>query len=335
MIKCCRGVIWKDSVAAYYLRGIERTLKLEKDLYEGKYKPGPVKHFRVLSPKPRDIASIGIRDRIYQRTLNDNAIYPIMARSFIRANCACQTGKGTDFARDYLKRFLRSYYLKYGTTGYVAQFDVHGYYPNMSHRVVKELLKGKLPADVYPHVERILDGQYDGDRGYNPGSQMIQIAGISLLNDLDHYIKERLHIRYYIRYMDDFILIHQDKAHLEKCYAAIENYLQNRLELELNPKKSRIYGLEDGIVFLGFTYRLTKTGKVLMQISSENVRRQRRKLKRLVHKVLRGNLPRKTVDEGFRTWCAHAGKGNSYKLLQRMKAYYKNLWKDGIANVKS
>ena len=67
----------------------------------------------------------------------------------------------------------------------------------------------------------VLDGQYEGDTGYNPGSQMIQIAGIAFLDEVDHYIKERLRIKHYIRYMDDFILIHKDKEYLRQCQEAI------------------------------------------------------------------------------------------------------------------
>ena len=98
MWKCKRGVIWKDSVASYCLNGIERTLKLSKDLHNGKYKARPPIHFKITSPKPREIASITFRDRVFQRSLNDNVVYPIMSNSFIYDNFACQKGKGTDAA---------------------------------------------------------------------------------------------------------------------------------------------------------------------------------------------------------------------------------------------
>ena len=77
MMKTKKGVLWKDSVAAYYHRGIERTERLSQQLHDGTYKPCPPKHFSITSPKPREIASIAYRDRVYQRSLNDNVVYII------------------------------------------------------------------------------------------------------------------------------------------------------------------------------------------------------------------------------------------------------------------
>ena len=88
MLKCQQGVLWKDSVASYRMNAIERTLNLSRDLYSGRYKAKPTVKFRITSPKPRDIASITFRDRVYQRSLNDNVVYPVMSRSFIYDNYA-------------------------------------------------------------------------------------------------------------------------------------------------------------------------------------------------------------------------------------------------------
>ena len=327
MQKCRKGVIWKDSVASYSLNGIERTMKLSEQLHDGTYKAKPPVHFQITSPKPREIASITFRDRVFQRSLNDNAVYPTMSKSFIYDNFACQKGKGTDAARNRLKEFLQKYYRKHGHDGYVAQFDIHGYYPNMSHEVTENLFKETLTDDICNLVLRILREQYGGDKGYNPGSQLIQIAGISILDKFDHFVKEQLHAKFYIRYMDDFMIISHDYAYLEQCMIAVEQYLNN-LSFELNPKKTRIYPLKEGIEFLGFYYKLTETGKVIKTVRTENVKRERKKLRRLVAKSQRGGLPREKVDESYAAWRNHASKGNSYRLLQRMDAYYQSLWGD-------
>lgn len=327
MNKCRKGVIWKDSVAAFVLRGVERTMKLARDLQKGKYKPSPPKHFTVTHPKPREIASIAFRDRVYQRSLNDNEVYPRMTKGFIYDNFACQKGKGTDAARNRLIDFMRKHYRRFGVDGYVAQFDVKGYYPNMDHGIAEETFKRTLPDWVYRRVVDILRTQYEGDKGYNPGSQLVQIAGISVLNPLDHYIKEQLRIKYYIRYMDDLILIHPDREYLEECREKITAYMAG-LKFEAHEKKTRVYPLKNGIRFLGFDFRLTTTGKVLMMVRPESVKAQRKKLRRLVAKSKRGDLPREKVDESYAAWRNHAGKGNSYHLLKRMDAYYNDLWRE-------
>ena len=327
MRKCQLGVIWKDSVAHFVLNGPEEVMKLEAELKSGEYQPRKPKQFVVNSPKRREISSIPFRDRVYQRSLNDKVLYPVMTRSFIYDNWACQKGKGTDHARERLKEFLHRFYRKHATEGYFAQFDIHGYYPNMDHAYIENMFREKLEPSVFRRVQEVLRHQYPGDKGYNPGSQMIQIAGISALNPLDHYIKEQLHIRLYIRYMDDFILIHEDRSYLEECMKKIIRKLEE-CRFEVNPKKTRIFPINEGIMFLGFQYRLTETGKVLMFINPKNVKAKRKNLRRLVTKSKKGLIPKESVDESFRAWKDHASKGNSFKLLQRMDKYYADLWKE-------
>ena len=331
MLRCKCGVTWKGSVASFYLNGLERIADLHRDLVSGRYKARPPMLFSITYPKVREIASIAFRDRVYQRSLNDNAIYPLMTKSFILDNYACQKGKGTDKARERLKTFLRKHYRQYGTEGWVAQFDVHGYYPTMPHDTAEQTFRDRLPADIYPMVETILREQYPQEQGYRAGSQLIQIAGVSILDRFDHYVKERLHAKLYLRYMDDFMIISSDREYLERCSEEIVRYLEG-IGYFLNYKKTRIYKLEEGISFLGFTFRLTETGKVLMQVRPENVKAQRKKLRRLVARSKKGLIPREKVDESYSSWKAHAGKGNSFKLLSRMDLYYQSLWK-GQENV--
>ena len=330
MRKCQLGVTWKTSVAHFVLNAPEEVLKLESELKDGSYRPRPPKCFTILAPKRREISSISFRDRVYQRSLNDNVLYPTMTKSFIYDNWACQKGKGTDRARNRLKQFLQEYYRKHGSEGWIAQFDIHGYYPNMDHAYVEQMFAEKLEPEALTRVIDVLHSQYGGDKGYNPGSQMIQIAGISALDKLDHYIKEQLHIRYYLRYMDDFILIHHDREYLEECKAKIAAHLAAG-KFELNEKKTRIFPISEGIMFLGFQYSLTETGKVLMFVNPKNVKAKRKNLRRLVARSKKGLIPKASVDESYRSWRDHAAKGNSYQLLQRMDKYYKDLWRNDDA----
>lgn len=330
MMKTRKGVLWKDSVASYYHRGVERTDKLCKQLHDGSYKASPPKHFTITSPKKREIASISYRDRIYQRSLNDNVIYPVMTNGFIYDNFACQKGKGTDPARERLTEFLRKYYRKNGVNGYVCQIDIHGYYPNMKHTVVEKNFREHLPEWAFKRTAKILKEQYDGNIGYNPGSQLIQIAGISLLNGLDHFIKEKLHIRFYIRYMDDLILIHQSRDYLKGCLEQIKEKLAE-IGFETNPNKTRIYEIRKGIMFLGFLFKLTDTGKVIRTADPVKVKTARKKYRRLVAKAKHGECLKESVDASFQTYVDHLSKGNSWQLVNRLQKYYNKLW-EGTEN---
>lgn len=330
MWKCARGVMWKDSVAHYVLNGIRETLKLEEQLESGTYQQRPPLHFKITSPKPRDIISVAYRDRVYQRSLNDNSVYPQMTRHFIYDNAACLENKGTDFARDRLKHFLREYFRKNGTDGYILQTDVHGYYPSMRHDVAEKILREGLDPESFERCREVLESQYAGDTGYNPGSQMVQIIGVSMLNKIDHCIKEQMHINAYIRYNDDSILIHQDREHLERCKARIGATLAD-IGLEFNHKKTKIIHVTDEFEFLGFYFKLTETGKVLMRLDPERAKKERRKLRRMAAKYHRGEMPKETVYQSYGGWREHASRGNNTKLIMRMDAYIKELMegKDG------
>lgn len=326
-MKCKRCVLWKPSVKHFSLNAVEEVFRMERKLKNGTWKNSKPRPIKILYPKKRDGLSIAIRDRVYQRSINDNVLYPAVTRAFILDNCACQKGKGIDFARARLKKHMWNYYTHYGPSGYILQIDIKGYYPNMRHDVVKAKFRRYLDDDVYQRVCDVLDTQYVGDVGYNPGSQMVQIAGISLLDDLDHICKERLRARYYIRYMDDILILMNDRSRLEDVLGDIEAELR-KIGFRLNKKKTHISPLEQGFLFLGFEYRMTKTGKVIMSLNSENIKHERRKLRRMVDLAKAGRITRAKVDECYRSWKANASKGNTFKLIERMDRYYRDLWEE-------
>ena len=270
---------------------------------------------------------MSFKDRIYQRSINDNVLYPAMAKTFIKENCACQHGKGTDYARTLLKKQIWRYYRNNGLEGYVFQFDISGYYLNMKHDKVIEMFAKQVDGMTLDRITGILNNQYQGEKGYNPGSQMVQIAGISYLNKPDHFIKEQTDIKDYIRFMDDGIMFHPSKEYLEWVWKTLEEMLKP-LGLLFNPKKTHIQPISKPFTFLGFKYRITETGKVIMSVDSQNVKHERRKLKKMVRKVKKGEMTKSKVDECYASWKNHASKGNSYKLICRMDKYYKNLWKE-------
>ena len=325
--KCKHGVMWKPSTKHYSLNEVEETHRMCDKLEKGTWQNGQPRPIQILYPKKRDGLSIALKDRIYQRSINDNVLYPVVQRSFILDNAACQKGKGIDYARARLKKHLWNYYTHHGTEGYILQIDIKGYYPNMRHDAVKAKFRRYLDDDVYQAVCDVLDTQYKGEIGYNPGSQMVQIAGISLLDDLDHYCKERLHARHYMRYMDDILVIHHDKDELMRILAEIEAKLST-IGFEVHKDKTHITPLSDGFLYLGFEYRMTSTGKILMTLNSANIKHERRKLRKLVRLAKEGRITKAKADECFLSWKANASKGNSYKLIKRMNDYYNELWKE-------
>ena len=184
-----------------------------------------------------------------------------------------------------------------------------------------------LPDDICDSISSILEKQHiNGGSGYNPGSQMVQIVALSILNDVDHYIKEKLHIKVYHRYNDDLLMVHESKEYLEHCLECITEMFES-IGFKINYKKTIITKLSDGFDFLGFTYHMTDTGKIIMIVKSENVKHERQKLERMVTKSKRGELPKSKVDESFNGWKTYVSEGNSKKLIMRMNKYYSELWR--------
>ena len=321
MLKCRLGVMWKASVASFVLNGAENVSKLCDELHDGTYRPRRPSHFTVTYPKRREIVGISFRDRVYQRSLNDNCVYPIMSRSWIRDNYACQAGKGTDDGRARFKCFLERHYREHGAEGWVLSIDVRGYYANMRHDLVEALFRGKLPPWAAEMAVGVLRSQYPGEVGYNPGSQIVQIAGVSLLSGVDHYAKERLGLRHYGRYMDDIKVVHRDRARLERCRDEIGAQLA-RIGLELHPRKTVIRPVTACTPFLGFDFRLTRTGKALMTVRPENVKAMRRRISRLTALEARGLRPPGTAAAAYIGWRAHAEKGDSRRLVERCDKWF-------------
>lgn len=322
---CKKGVIWKDSVASYHANRFVKTVRLKDRILSGNYQPKPGDRFLVYEPKVREIMSIKYQDRIFQRRLNDDVLYPEMTRSFIYDNMACQRGAGTDKTLDRMNCHLQRYFRKYEKEFYVLQCDIHHYYQTMPHDLTEKMFLDRFSDPwVKTEISKVLN-TFDGDVGYNPGSQTIQIAGIAYLDKMDHLIKEQLRIKGYIRYMDDFVLLHPSREYLESCLEEIKTYLAS-VGLELNAK-TRIYPVKDGIPFLGFHFFLTDTGRVIRKIKHKNISRERRRLRKLVAKANAGEMTRREVDLCYQSWKAHAKRGNTNNLIRHMDQYYDNIWR--------
>ena len=126
-----------------------------------------------------------------------------------------------------------------------------------------------------------------------------------------------------MRYMDDFILIHEDKAVLQAALSEIEKKL-SALGLTLN-KKTCIFPLKQGVIWLKWRFILTDTGKVVRKICNKSVVRERRKLKKMAKLVLSGRIPAAALTESFVTWKAHAKRGNCRKIVADMEKLYNQL----------
>lgn len=321
--KSCCNVRWKDSVTGYEANGLKNTHLLRQSLLNGTYKISGYQRFKVHEPKEREIVATRLKDRQFQRSLCDNVLYPQITRSFIRDNCACQREKGVDDALDRLTVHLRRYYFKHGPNGWALKCDIRHYFAETPHDVAKAAIRKRLTDQRAAYYTDAIIDSFGGDKGIGLGSQVSQITELAVLDDLDHYIKERLRIKHYLRYMDDFILIHEDKSVLRAALAEIEKRL-SALGLTLN-EKTQILPLKNGVLWLKWRFVLTDTGKVIRKICMKSVVRERRKLRKMAKLAVAGRIPVAAITESFITWKAHAQRGNCRKIVADMQKLYDKL----------
>jgi hypothetical protein len=151
------------------------------------------------------------------------------------------------------------------------------------------------------------------------GNQVAQVYALLMLHSIDHMITEKLGIKHYGRYMDDFFLIHHDKCYLQECLNAITNEVC-KLGLKLN-EKTQIIPFRKGIRFTGFHHYVTADGKYIRKITGENKRKMKKKLRIMAKQVRNGKLSEKKFYQCYEAWKNYALHGNCIKLCRSMDEF--------------
>lgn len=320
-----KGKRWKSTVAKVEANALEAVSSLQKELREGTYRPGAYYEFFVYEPKKRLIQTNSIKDKIVQHAFCDQVLYPVLSRPFILDNYGSQVGKGTHFGLDRLRDFMREYYRRHGSAeGWVLKADVHHYFASIRHDILKQDVAELLTDPRCLALSTAIIDSTPGDVGIPIGNQSSQIYALLYLNKLDHFVKEVLRIRYYGRYMDDFYLIHEDKAVLKEAWARIEKHLAAR-GLELNGK-TNIFPLRNGLDFLGFHTYLTDTGKVIRKVRRSSRERMKRKLRKFAVMYEAGTISKEEITASYQSWRSHAMHGQCRSLVQKYDRIFEQIF---------
>lgn len=210
------------------------------------YIVGPYNKFTIYEPKKREIVSQNLEDKIINHLVARYILYPALLPCLLDINVASRKGMGTSKGLAIEKKYRQICFQKYKVF-YILKCDVQKFFASINHDILKtKLLKRIKDVDALKIVFDIIDSN---EHGLYIGSMTNQILAIFYLNDLDHYVKEVLKIKYYVRYQDDFLLFHPSKEYLQFCLQKISNFLQ-REKLTLN-KKTRLYKSTNNFLFLG------------------------------------------------------------------------------------
>ena len=219
---------------------------------------------------------------------------------------------------------MQWHYRHHGNEGYILLFDFSKFFDNISHEVIKKILKREFTDQrIIALTEHFID--CFGEQGLGLGSQISQTFALASANYMDHYIKEVFHIRGYGRYMDDGYLIHESKEYLHKCLQDLREICRN-LGIVLNEKKTQIVKLSHGFSWLKCRFYLTDTGKVVQKIYKKSVVRQRRKLKALRRLLDHGRITMEDVYTSFQSWRAYALHFDAWHTINNMTALYHKLF---------
>src|SRR3989344_397492 len=258
-------------------------VQLYKELKTGTYSPKPLKTFILRDPKTRTISVSDFRDRVVHHALV-NVLQPIFEPRFIVDSYASRKGKGTTAALDRFYLFLRQVTRngrvlrgaenKNTVVGFAFKADIKSYFDSVDHDVLFGILSKRVKDEsVLWLIQKILDNYTSGTsgKGMPLGNWTSQFFANVYLNELDQFVKHQLKAKYYLRYVDDFIIVHSSKITLQEYEHRVNGFLKQMLFIELHSGKSKIIRLGRRVNFLGFRvfyyHRLLK---------KQNVRKMRR-----------------------------------------------------------
>lgn len=317
--KAQRGKRFNNNVTAFHFRLEENILALQQQLEQKSYHPGTYRTFEVYDPKQRMISAAPYRDRVVHHALC-NVIEPIFEQTFIYDSYANRKAKGTHKAIERYQHYARRF-------SYVLKCDIRKFFPSIDHDLLKREIHRKIRCrDTRWLVDRIIDNSnpqephlqwFAGDDLFTPlerrkglpiGNLTSQFWANVYLNRFDHFVKEKLRVPGYIRYVDDFVLFGSDKQQLRDWKEELTAYLSN-LRLFPHPDKTQIHRTQDGIPFLGFqvfpNYRYVRKAKV---------KRYRRYLKSNLKRRHQGTLSPQTLEDQLNAWLGHIRFGHNMRL---------------------
>lgn len=321
--KARRGKGASPDVARFGLNLERELLALQRDLVSGAYRPGPYRLFTIYERKPRQIAAAPFRDRVVHHAVM-NLVEPPLDRTFVYDSYACRKDKGVHKAVDRYQVWARRY-------AYALKMDVQRYFPSIDRDLLKEKLRRRIKdRNVLRLLDTVIDTgpANDGPPVYFPGDDLFaplgRRTGIPIgnltsqffanlyLDDLDHFLKEKMRVGPYLRYVDDLVVLDDDKTRLHELREAVREKLAAD-RLRLHPNKAHITPTANGLDVLGyfvFPHR--------RRLRNDNGHRFARRLRRFAQLYRHDRLDWKDFNPSVQSWLGHARHAGTRGLRRRI-----------------
>lgn len=288
----------------------ENLVNLQNHLIWKSWTPGKQREFVVLEPKRRMIQAPPFEDRVIHHALV-RVVEPVFERKFIADSFACRRGKGTQLAVFRAQRFLRIARRMWGDGVYVLKADISRFFASIRHDVLRTEVRRAISDQNALWLWRTITGGYGHDNGVGVpvGALTSQLDGNIIMNRIDHIAKDDMGLRFYVRYMDDFVVVLPDKATAQRVLRELGEAV-NGLALSLNPKTA-IHPWQRGLDFCG--YRIWPT-HVLPR--KRNIKRARAAFRELAGLYRRGEVDLEYVRQRVMSFLAYGKHCNAHRTVE-------------------
>jgi hypothetical protein len=304
------GKRYRNEVMQFSVEAEENLFNIQNHMLWKTWKAGPQREFVVREPKLRLIQAPPFQDRVVHHALVQ-VVEPHFERRFISDSYACREGKGTQRAVMRVQHFLRVAKRNWGDGIYVVKADISKYFASIKHHILMDEV-GRVISD--PDVlwlwRQVISGYgHEAGLGLPVGALTSQLGANIVLNRLDHIVKDDMGVRFYARYMDDFVAVMPDKASAQRALREMERVV-NSLGLSLNPKTA-IHPWQRGIDFCG--YRIWPT-HILPR--KRNIKRARADFRRLMCEYFVGEVSLAEVRQRVMSFLAYAKHCNAQRTVE-------------------
>lgn len=302
---------FNEEVLAFFMSKEDELFRACEELENLNYKQGDYTIFKVWEPKERLIMALPFYDRVVQHMIV-NAIGPVFEQRFYTHSYACREGKGMHAASNQLYQWMYELMTVQGLRLYGFKGDISKYFASIPHEELKTENRRYIgDKKALFLMDSIIDknGILPDGVGIPVGNLTSQLFANVYGNRLDKFVKHTLHIKYYIRYMDDFIILSTDLAQLKEWVKRIEEFLEEEMKLHMNPKSTILYA-GNGIDFCGYIHH-----PEYRKVRKASVRR----LKNDVKYLEAGELDRETFERRYKSRLGHMGHADTYHVTKAIE----------------
>ncbi|MDD3304205.1 MAG: RNA-directed DNA polymerase [Clostridia bacterium] len=302
---------YRNELIKFEINLENNIVNLINKIKAGRYHLGQYRSFIIREPKERVIKALPYIDRVVHQWYIEEFIKPYIVPRFIISSCACVPTRGTHYAASLMQKYMRIFYRNKGNF-WILKCDIRKFFYNINLDILFDIMKRYIADKKLLDFTRLLiyEGNSNSKVGIPIGNYTSQFFANIYLNELDYYVKHELKIKYYVRYMDDFILLTDTKEECKILKNKIIEFCRNQLGLELN-NKSKYYPYQFGVNFCG--YKIWTTHRLIRRDSKIKIKR---KVATWNHQWKINQINYEEALQSFNSWLVHIKHCDSYRLKQ-------------------